>query len=152
MQKISIQTSNKCNSNTKQSPGQQQSSFKQLAHSNAGLVFHFHISSIFLYFVTFANGQCPSPNFPYNISYTYMFQYFFIFLVGTAHLYEIFCFLFWKCHWKNTKHLITCSIFIVKSRNFLCKLTQSIKKIFKFFEFEEEKNLPTASKAPLSQC
>ena len=51
---------------------------------------------------------------------------------------------------KSTKHLITRSILMLKSRDFLCKLTQSVEKIGKFFfEFEEEKNLLTASKAPL---
>ena len=40
---------------------------------------------------------------------------------------------------------------MLKSRGFLGKLTQSVRKIcIFFFEFEEEKNLLTASKAP--QC
>ena len=38
---------------------------------------------------------------------------------------------------------------MLQSRNFLCKLTQSVQKIGKFvFEFEK-KNLLTAAKAPL---
>ena len=39
---------------------------------------------------------------------------------------------------------------MLKSRNFLCKLTQSVKKIGKFFFEFEKKNLLTAAKAP--QC
>ena len=50
---------------------------------------------------------------------------------------------------KSTKHLITRSILILKSRNFFCKLTQSVKKIGKFFFEFEKKNLLTAAKAPL---
>ena len=38
---------------------------------------------------------------------------------------------------------------MIKSRNFLCKLTQSVKKICKFFFEFEKKNLLTAAKAPL---
>ena len=51
---------------------------------------------------------------------------------------------------KSTKHLITRSILMLKSRNFLCKLTQSVRKIGKFFFEFEKKNLLTAAKAP--QC
>ena len=39
---------------------------------------------------------------------------------------------------------------MLKSRNFLCKLTQSVRKIGNFFFEFEKKNLLTAAKAP--QC
>ena len=38
---------------------------------------------------------------------------------------------------------------MLKSRNFLCKLTQSVEKIGKFFFEFEKKYLLTAAKAPL---
>ena len=38
---------------------------------------------------------------------------------------------------------------MLKIRNFLCKLTQSVKKKCKFFFEFEKKNLLTAAKAPL---
>ena len=38
---------------------------------------------------------------------------------------------------------------MLKSRNFLCKLTQSVRKIGTFFFEFEKKNLLTAAKAPL---
>ena len=51
---------------------------------------------------------------------------------------------------KSTKHLITRSILMLKIRNFLCKLTQSVKKNCNFFLSSlKKKNLLTAAKAPL---
>ena len=38
---------------------------------------------------------------------------------------------------------------MLKSRDFLCKLTQSVRKLGKFFFEFEKTNLLTAAKAPL---
>ena len=55
-----------------------------------------------------------------------------------------------KMSLKSTKHLITRSILILKSCDYLCKLTQTVRKICMFVSLKK-KNLLTAAKAPLCQ-